>query len=214
MSIATVHNAILNQFQRDTAIRAHFYSALTGTASSSTVNVTGVSTLFTTQLKVGDYIGNITKGYRKVKTITNATALVVKSAFDAPLAAEAIEIIHIRKGMPDELNLSEVGKTLRVVFNSSASSDKEVPNTKAAVHYGFIIVVGFKEEDEDEAEDRKSIYEKILNDNVDTNPNFGGVVIGTTDLGQMKFASNPYVEGMYLGAVPLVVTRHETRGNR
>lgn len=215
MSILDVHNAILDTFQKNAAIDAEFSTALTGTVTSSGTGVTGVGSAFTTEVAVGDYIGNPTKGYRKVTAITDDTHITVKSAFDTALAAEAIKKTEIKKGVPDDLQISTRGKMLRVGFLSSASRGVDCPNTVVRVAYGFILIVGFKESDPDEAEDVKSQLEKALGDCVDTNPTFNlAKVEGVTELGQMRISQNPQVEGEYIGAASLIVTRQERRGAR
>lgn len=65
-------------------------STLTGTASSSGTAVTGSGTAFTTELVVGDVIGNTTNGYRRVTAITDATHLTVDVAFDIALSGSTL----------------------------------------------------------------------------------------------------------------------------
>lgn len=215
MAILDVHNSILDTFQRNATIDSLFSTVLTGTAGSNGTAVLGVDTLFTTELAVGDYIGNPTKGYRKITAIADNTHLTVKSAYDIDMSAESIKKTEIKKGVPDDLNISTVGRCLRVAFISSVASGFDVSSARVKVHYGFLIIMGFKESDVDEAEDKKSTFEKSLGDCIDNNPTFGLIrVEGTTELGQMKYASNPEVDGEWLGAASLVVTRQELRGNR
>lgn len=66
-------------------------AALTGTASSTGSAVTGVATLFTTEIELGNVIGNQTSGYRTVAAIADATHLTLDSAFDVDLAGATIE---------------------------------------------------------------------------------------------------------------------------
>lgn len=65
-------------------------TALTGTSSSSGTAVTGSGTAFTTELVIGNIIGNPDSGYRRVISITDATHLTVDSAFDPDLTSDAI----------------------------------------------------------------------------------------------------------------------------
>ncbi len=65
-------------------------SALTGTVSSTGTAVTGVGTAFDTELQIGDVIGNDISGYRRVISITDATHLVVDSAFNPELSSGSI----------------------------------------------------------------------------------------------------------------------------
>lgn len=65
-------------------------SALTGTSTSSGTAVTGSGSAFTTELEIGNVIGNETSGYRRVISITDATHLTVDSAFNPELSAASI----------------------------------------------------------------------------------------------------------------------------
>jgi hypothetical protein len=65
--------------------------ALTGTHASSTTAVTGTTSLYTTELVVGDVIGSFANGWRRVVSITDATHLTVDAAFDPALSASTIE---------------------------------------------------------------------------------------------------------------------------
>ena len=64
-------------------------TAMTGTLDSAGPTVTGTTTVFLTELQVGDYIYvPATKELRKVIQINSDTLLMVDSAFAAPLVAE------------------------------------------------------------------------------------------------------------------------------
>lgn len=63
---------------------------LTGTAASTGTAVTGSGTQFTTELVVGNTIGNATKGWRTVVAIGSDTALTVDFAFTYDLSADTI----------------------------------------------------------------------------------------------------------------------------
>lgn len=214
MSIATVQNAILDTFQKDSACETEFTTALTGTVSSSGTTVTGTGTLFTTELKKGDYIGIASKGYRKVTNIASDTSLTVSASFDTALSGEAIKKTEIKRGFPKNINLTEVGKTLRIAFATAAEGDREIPDVNVQVTYGFFVIVAFYEPDEDEAEARKSLYDKMIHDIADKNPSFGGASMGVTETGKMTFAEHPDTEGLYYGVCPLIVRAMETVGNR
>ena len=68
--------------------------ALTGTLVSSGTAVTGTTTAFDTELEEGDIIGLTANGWRRVVSITSATALVVDTAFDAVLAADTVNVYN------------------------------------------------------------------------------------------------------------------------
>lgn len=65
-------------------------SALTGDADSSGTTVTGNATSFTTELVVGDFIGNFTNGWRRVVAIASDTSLTVDSAFTVALSTSSL----------------------------------------------------------------------------------------------------------------------------
>lgn len=214
MSVQTVQNAVLNLLQKNTALDAEFTTALTGTASSSGVDVTGVGTVFDTELSVNDYIGMPAKGYRKVAVITSSTALKVESAFDNDLSSEAIKKTQIQKGLGKNVNLTEVGKLLRISFVASSDVDDTAPGKRVRAVYGFVVVVGFYETDEISAEERKSTYDQLIRNAIDNDPTFGGVCLGITQMGRMQVAESPDVDGVYYGVLPLICFKHETRGAR
>lgn len=62
---------------------------LTGTISTTGTAITGVSTLFTTELQVGDYIGPVGGPYREVSAIASATSATLNQAFASNLAGVA-----------------------------------------------------------------------------------------------------------------------------
>lgn len=67
-------------------------SSLTGTSSSSGTAVTGSGTAFTTELVVGDVIGTVANGFRRVTSITDATHLAVDVAFDVALSGATVQL--------------------------------------------------------------------------------------------------------------------------
>lgn len=67
-------------------------SNLTGTSSSSSTAVTGSGTAFTTELVVGDVIGTVANGFRRVTAITDATHLTVDVAFDVALSGTTVQL--------------------------------------------------------------------------------------------------------------------------
>jgi hypothetical protein len=84
---------------------------LTGTLTSEGKTVRGTSTLFTTELSVGDYLLNpSTDQLQIVEQIDSDTMLRVKEAFTTPLSTATCKIIknkHLRK--------------MRVVFATGAA---------------------------------------------------------------------------------------------
>lgn len=214
MSIQVVQTAILRQIQQNTDIDSEFGIALTGTVSSDDTIVTGVNTLFDTELKVDDYIGNIINGYRRIKSISGATSLEIEESFLSDLASEAIKKINIKPGLPKVLNLTELGKMMFIAFVSSADDYTEIQNETIDVIYGFLIAMGFIEPNEIDAEVRKSGYEKVLKDAIYKDSTFGGVCFDDTTIGKVTFIEAPDSEGYYYGVMPLVVKKNEDADDR
>lgn len=72
---------------------------LTGTVSASaSTTVTGTGTQFTSELHLGDLIGNAAGGYRSITAITNDTSLTVSSAITVSGSANCIEAPVFRPG--------------------------------------------------------------------------------------------------------------------
>jgi hypothetical protein len=177
--------------------------------------VVGSGTTFSSHLKVGDYIGNTTSGYRKITEITDDENLKVSAAFDVALDNSSFKRTNIRKGFTKNLNLTEVGAAMRLAFITAAESDVDCPSQKVRAGYGFYIVIEFSDPDPDTAEDRIGSYDKAIRDCVDNDPTFGDNSIrGTTDTGQLKYAENPFSDGLYYGIIPFIVEAYEVRGNR
>lgn len=219
MSAEFVQNAILKTFRSNATLSNDFSSALTGTASSVGAAVTGVGTLFTTELTVGRYIGNVAKGFRRITAIADALHLTVASAFDSDLSGDAVRESHIYKGMTRNLDISKVGKAISVVFR--AATDIPVEEGRAPVGmrvramYGFSVVAVFFEPDDEKAEQRKSEYDKLLRDIVDNNMNFGeATIIGNTSVGDSMSVQHPDMESLYYLTMPVVCFKTETMGSR
>jgi hypothetical protein len=219
MSAEFVHNAILKTIRGNTTLSNDFSGALTGTASSTGAAVTGTSTLFTTELAVGKYIGTPTKGFRKITVITDNTHLTVESAFDTALSGDTIKVSNIFKGMPRNLDITKVGKAVSVVFR--ASTDIPVEEGRAPVGmrvramYGFSVVVAFFDPDDERAEQRKSEYDQLLRNIVDNNMNFGEpTIIANTSVGDSMSVQHPDLESLYYLTMPVVCFKTETMGSR
>ena len=80
MSATTLQDAIINIFRSDSALDAEFSTTLSGTFTSEVTSITGSNTAFTSELNIGDYIGDITHGYRKITAITDDTHLTIASS--------------------------------------------------------------------------------------------------------------------------------------
>lgn len=222
MSLETIQDAIIGQFRNNAALDTEFSTELTGTVTSSSTSVVGVGTLFTPELIVGDYIGNPTNGYRKVTVITDTLNLTIESSFDNEFSAEAIKRSQITKGMKKNINLTKWGNALSVIAVKSKDIDMEAAKTlklsvslqRIWVMYGLLIVTSFYDEDSESSETRKSNYEKLPKDSIDSDYSFGGVCQGNTSIGETIFIESPDIEGIYYGTTPIVCYRRENSGAR
>jgi hypothetical protein len=95
--------------------KVRFYNGtLTGTITSSNNNVTGSSTTFDADIKVGNYI-RANGQTRKVTAKSSNTALTIDTAFNPDVAgANTFEIVHpygFNMGVPDVFKINRVSKT-------------------------------------------------------------------------------------------------------
>lgn len=220
MSVALVHDSLVDILRA--SLVAEFNMSLTGTVTSLTTTITGIGTLFTTELNAGDYIGNAIKGFRRVSSIVSDTSLTIDSAFLTEFAGAAISKTDINKGIGKGINLTRVGRLLRVTFNQSLDLDVEAARKAGLASspqrvwtvLGFVIALGFYEPNEVIAEDRKSAYDKAIRDAIDNNMDIKGTCVALTKFGNTTFSTSPDVEGLYFGAIPIICYRREERGNR
>lgn len=78
----------------DTFDTAYVVGTGTISPSASVVAVVGVGTLFLTELRVGDLIGDAVAGYRQVATITDDTHLTVNAVFASAESGVAFNIVQ------------------------------------------------------------------------------------------------------------------------
>ena len=106
--------------------------SLTGTASSSTTTITGVGTLFLTQLRVGDLFFETSNPNvaRRIVSITSNLVLTIESAFPAEFSAVACSIFNVTQ-LIEAINL-KTGKYFIDGFvpSSGATPDEQVNITK------------------------------------------------------------------------------------
>lgn len=123
---------------------------------------------------------------------------------------------NILKGLTKIDNIPADGRVLRVGFVSSdeLESKEELSGTTTRAVYGFLISVGFYEPDTAKADERKTEYDRIIRNAIDSDRSFGGAVMETTEMGRMIFAEVGESEGYYIGVMPLVVEKFESIGNR
>ena len=91
-----------------------FYNGtLTGTITSTGNSVTGTSTTFDADIKVGNYI-RANGQTRKVTAKSSNTALSLETAFNPDVSANTFEIVHpygFNMGVPDVFKINRVSKT-------------------------------------------------------------------------------------------------------
>jgi hypothetical protein len=215
MSAAVVHDALINMCRTDTVLDAEFSTTLSGLISSNGQNVTGdANTLFSSELKEGDYIGDISHGYRRVESITDDHTLTIDSPFSSDYSAETAKRSDINKGIPDDLNLTNVGKVLRIALLMTADINSNAAGDQLMVAYGFNFVLGFYEPVTENVDSRISDYDVMLRNVIDKDPTIGGVCEGNTEMATFDVDDSLTSEGVYIGNLPIVCYRFETRGNR
>lgn len=116
---------IVKEIKRNQLVR--FYNGtLAGTISSIGNTVTGTSTSFNTDFKVGNYI-KANGQTKQVTAIANSTQLSVDTAFATNLSANTYEITHpysFNLGVPDVLKINRISKTKDLVSdNNQAIND-------------------------------------------------------------------------------------------
>lgn len=84
-----IKSLVLNQINRIEKLEE--LKKIRGFATSSSTTITGSATVFTSDLVIGDYIGNTSKGFRRVVTITDDENVTVDAAFLSTLNGEKIK---------------------------------------------------------------------------------------------------------------------------
>lgn len=211
MSLATVQNGLIDFMRNDTQLGTIFSQAQTGVIESSGTAVVGTSTSFSS-LEVGEFIGDQTHGYRRVASITDEVHLTVDSAFVTPFNDEAFNRSLIVKGMRKEMGLAKYGRMMCIETLQIDQFDNDMTSTVMAA-YQFLLACGFMEVDEEAAENMKSDFDKYIRDMVDSRPTLGGLVIGTSFIGKVRFMQSADFNTWY-AYTTLILLRSETRGNR
>jgi hypothetical protein len=125
---------IAKEIKRNQLVR--FYNgSLAGTIATSGNTVTGTSTAFSTDFKVGNYI-KANGETKKVTAIANTTQLSVDTAFSTSLSANTYEIVHpygFNLGVPDVLKINRVSKTKDL----SSDNNQAVSDIKQYFTYDF-----------------------------------------------------------------------------
>lgn len=222
MSAITVRDAILQTLRENAEIELEFSLLLSGTVTTDDVTVSGVNTLFESQLKVGDSIGTAANSYREVVSIASDTVLVVNAPFEDEFDGEAIRKTFVTDNFDNIANTFDTGRLIAVEFFKSADIDAEAaksmgivaPIQRVMALYGFTIIVAFSEVDRRTANNRTMAYDKMLRNAIDYDLTFNGICIGITDMGDFSVDEYPNSEGIYFGALPVITYKMEQRGNR
>ena len=114
------------------AIASQAGAAIAGTSSSTGTAVTGTTTSFDTELKVGDLIYDAANPseVREVVSITDATNLVIDSAFTTDLSGSTVE----KKNTVYHTSLVERLDSFRSIVYFEKSLRKDVPvSTEAEI---------------------------------------------------------------------------------
>jgi hypothetical protein len=125
---------IAKEIKRNQLVR--FYNgSLAGAIATSGNTVTGTSTAFSTDFKVGNYI-KANGETKKVTAIANTTQLSVDTAFSTSLSANTYEIVHpygFNLGVPDVLKINRVSKTKDL----NSDNNQAVSDIKQFFTYDF-----------------------------------------------------------------------------
>ena len=125
---------IAKEVKRNQLVR--FYNgSLAGTIATSGNTVTGTSTAFSTDFKVGNYI-KANGETKKVTAIANTTQLSVDTAFSTSLSASTYEIVHphgFNLGVPDVFKINRISKTKDL----SSDNNQAINDIKQFFTYDF-----------------------------------------------------------------------------
>jgi hypothetical protein len=210
----TISNEIISAFRNNATCSALFANPLTGTITTLNTTVTGTGTLFTTELEVGQVIGTIVNGFRRIVSITDDIELEVEDDFDVDFTDEAFIRTNIDAGMDNNIDVGVLGSFMGITFVSSDVMPMETTNARTFVKYCFVLSIGFMEPDSRLLEIRKSDYDAAINNVIDIDPTFNNTVIGTTEPGEFQFMEHPNVHGYCMGMMALETIRREIRGQR
>jgi len=126
--------------------KVRFYSGtLTGTIASTGNSVTGTSTTFDADIKVGNYI-RANGQTRKVTAKSSNTALSLDTAFNPDVSANTFEIVHpygFNMGVPDVFKINRVSKT--------GSANDDVNSTGSGILSFFTVDYGQRDTHYDHA---------------------------------------------------------------
>ena len=117
--------------------KVRFYNgSLTGTIVSTGNSVTGTTTTFDADIKVGNYI-RANGQTRKVTAKSSNTALSIDTAFNPDVSANTFEIVHpygFNMGIPDVFKINRISKT--------GSANDDVNSTASDIKNFFTIDLG------------------------------------------------------------------------
>ena len=215
MSATTVQDTLIKQLRSDTNMAAAWDDTLTGTFTftSASAIVAGVGTLFTTELAVKDYIYAPTAAkWLRIKSIESDLSLTLYSNFtDTTEPGVASKVTNIRKGIPRNLRIGEMGKSIGVYRMLGNYSQTTLPHKNQTAIYPFLVVGKFYEPDEDEAENRKDTYEDLMRRAIEKNLLMDGLLFNSR-IGDTRFYIHAMEPGVYYIAIPFVAHEKKTIG--
>lgn len=212
MSAEAVQDAIIQQLRNDVDVSPEFNAVLTGTLTftQNSNSVAGVNTLFSVELKVGDYIRAATSTvWYRVATITSNTALTLDIVFAGTTEAGVVgKASNIAKGMGRNLVFKDDTRVVRVYLPVENWNKTTLPGTKQDVVYPFLLFILFYEPDEDLGEKRKTSYNQLIRKAMDKNLLLGGTIYDSR-MGDTRYYFHPMIEGSYYMVIPFIAKRRE-----
>ena len=231
MSAEVVQDAIIKQLRNDADVFTEFGNALSGslTFTNGSKTVTGVGALFSTELQGHNAQGDlIVKGggiraqgsaeWYKVASVESDTSLTLSASFGETTTTATGEHLYIRKGMPRNFNYVEDSRGIFLYQMFENWAAKTLPHKRQESIYPFLISVLYFDNDEEDAETRKTQYSKIVRRAIERDLLLsaslpGGETITDMELQDTRFYFNPQIEGGYYLTIPLAVKRREPVGD-
>ena len=213
MSAEAIQAAIIQQLRNNTDVSAEFNTALTGTLTFTQTSsaVTGTNTLFTTELKVGDYIRAATSStWYRVASIATNTSLTLSTNFaGATETGVTSKTSNISKGMGRNFIFKDDSRGIRVYLPIENWSITTLPNNKKQdVVCPFLLFIMFYEPDEDTGEQRKTSYNQMIRKALTADLLLGGTVYDSR-IGDTRYYFHPMIEGSYYMVIPFTTKKKE-----
>ena len=212
MSAEAVQDAIIQQLRNDTDVSAEFNTALTGTLTftQNSNSVTGVNTLFSTELKKGDYIRAATSTtWYRVESIISNTSLTLDIVFAEATETNVVgKTSNISKGMGRNFLFKDDSRGIRVYLPLENWSTTTLPGKKQDVVCPFLLFIMFYEPDEDAGEKRKTTYNQTIRKALEKDLLLAGAVYDSR-VGDTRYYFHPAIEGSYYMVLPFSTKKKE-----